>query len=118
MLLLNHKTEVICVLNDVKPFGYRYLSNMSNVVGICVFAAIVIGAIILVIKSKNKKKLLQNKLDEKFPDAWQAMLNRRVLFYQQLNDIDKRVFEKRVQLFLATKDIEGVETKIDDDRVK
>ena len=87
---------------------------MDNVVGICVFAAIVIGAIVLVIKSKNKKKLLQNKLNEKFSGAWQAILEKRALFYRQLNDADKRVFEKRIQLFLATKDIEGVETEIDD----
>ena len=88
---------------------------MDNSFGIFVFAAIIIGLIVLVIKSKNKKKLLQNKLDEKFPDAWKVILERRVLFYKQLNDADKHVFEKRVQLFLATKGIEGIETDIDDD---
>jgi len=88
---------------------------MNNLVGISVFAAIVIGLIVIVIKSKNRKKLLQDKLDKTISDAWQAVLEKRVLFYKQLNDADKCVFEKRVQLFLATKDIEGVETEIDDD---
>ncbi len=88
---------------------------MNNLVGIVVFAAIVIGIIVLMIKSKNRKKLLQNKLDEKFPDTWKVILEKRVLFYKQLNDTDKRVFEKRVKLFLATKLIEGIETEIDDD---
>jgi len=88
---------------------------MNNPLGVLVLAAIVIGLIVLAIKSKNKKKLLQNKLDEKFPDAWQFILEKWVLFYRQLNDVDKRIFEKRVQLFLATKHIEGIETEIDND---
>lgn len=54
------------------------------------------------------------KLNEKFPDTWRAILTKDVRFYAQLNEADKSVFEKRVQLFLLTKDIEPVDTEIDD----
>ncbi len=87
---------------------------MNNPSGILVFIVIVIGIILFALASKKKKKLLQKKLDEKFPDAWKTMLEKEVLFYMHLNDADKNVFEKRVQLFLATKNIEGIETEIDD----
>lgn len=62
---------------------------------------------------RNRMRL-REKLEEKFPEPWRAILAKRVIFYQRLNEADRKVFEKRVQLFLATKYIEGVEAEVDD----
>ena len=75
-----------------------------------------VGAITLVaflLISRSKKKF-QQKLNEKFPVLWKVTLLKKVKFYAQLSDADKRLFEKRVQLFLLTKDIEPVDIEIDD----
>jgi Mlc titration factor MtfA (ptsG expression regulator) len=57
---------------------------------------------------------LQEKLNEKFPGIWREILSKEVLFYKQLNEPERVLFEKRVQRFLATKKIEGIDTEIDD----
>jgi Mlc titration factor MtfA (ptsG expression regulator) len=57
---------------------------------------------------------MQQKLNQKFPEDWRTILEKRVIFYRQLSEQDRSLFEKRVQLFLATKNIEGVDTEIDD----
>jgi Mlc titration factor MtfA (ptsG expression regulator) len=87
---------------------------MNNSISITFFFVCVAGVIFLLRSVKNKKKLLLDKLDKKFPEAWRVILKKTVLFYTQLNEPDSALFEKRVQLFLATKQIEGVETEIDD----
>jgi Mlc titration factor MtfA (ptsG expression regulator) len=42
------------------------------------------------------------------------MLEKKVLFYIKLIQESRHLFEKRVQRFLATKNIEGVDAEIDD----
>lgn len=81
--------------------------------------AIILGVAILIIvvlsrKVFLKKRLIKRKLKEEFPQPWRNVLAQRVLFYSKLDDADKRLFEKRVQRFLATKTIEGIDTDIDD----
>lgn len=46
--------------------------------------------------------------------SWKTILLKDVKFYAQLNYSDKSLFEKRMQRFLLTKDIEPVDTEIDD----
>lgn len=76
---------------------------------------ILLAGIILFIWSRiSKKKFIQARLEEKFPAAWRNMLQQKVLFYRNLDNNDKALFEKRIVLFLATKSIEAVETDIDD----
>lgn len=48
------------------------------------------------------------------PEAWKQILQQKISFYRQLSNADKRVFEQRVQLFLATTDIVGYSIEIDD----
>ena len=50
-----------------------------------------------------------------FPVEWREILNKSVLFFEKLNDIKKTLFEKRVQIFLAEKKVEGIDTDIDDE---
>lgn len=62
----------------------------------------------------HKKRALKNKLQLPFPEQWRVILRQQVLFYIELNEDGRRLFEKRVQLFLATKNIEAIGTEIDD----
>ena len=79
---------------------------------VCIFLAI---AVTFLLKSFiNRKKLLQEKTNQEFPESWRSILQDKVVFYARLSDADKTVFEKRTQLFLATKNIEGIDTEIDD----
>lgn len=87
---------------------------MNEIVFIIVLIFLLIGLVVLRQKSVNVSKVLKEKLEQKFPELWSQILNEKVVFYTQLNDFDKRLFEKRIQLFLATKAISGIDTNIDD----
>ncbi|HEU4718917.1 MAG TPA: M90 family metallopeptidase [Bacteroidia bacterium] len=73
-----------------------------------------IAIMVIARSSFLKQRRIREKLDEEFPAAWRSVLQHKVLFYSRLGQADKNLFEKRVQLFLATKNIEGVDTEIDD----
>lgn len=88
---------------------------MVQVITAFVFIFFVIRVIMVVINIKQKKKLLQNKLEEVFPSVWRARLQKDVRFYVELENTDKIIFEKRIQLFLATKSIEGIEVELNDE---
>ena len=70
--------------------------------------------LIIRLRSARKKRTQQEKLAQIFPPAWRSILEGKVLFYSQLNEVDKRLFERRIQRFVATKSIEGIDTDIDD----
>jgi hypothetical protein len=63
------------------------------------------------LKKNTKEKRI---LTQAFPESWRSILNEHVLFYCDLDETQKAGFEKRVQLFLATKKIEPIDTEIDD----
>lgn len=64
--------------------------------------------------TRNYLKRLK-ALETRFPAAWQEFLEENSLFYKNLSDADKTVFNRRVQFFLAEKKIEGVSTEITDE---
>lgn len=73
----------------------------------------VVGGMIYVIfirKSPKEKRILA----QPFPENWRNILYEHVKFYADLDDVHKAGFEKRIQLFLATKKIEPIDTEIDD----
>ncbi|MFC5272330.1 zinc-dependent peptidase [Adhaeribacter terreus] len=83
-------------------------------------AAVVLGGICFLLififhrhYTRNNYKRL-NALKNPLPASWQTFLEENSLFYNNLSDADKSVFNKRVQFFLAEKKIEGVSTEIDD----
>jgi MtfA peptidase len=85
-----------------------------EIISIITLSALAIG-IGLYYKSRwDKNKILKAKLVQEFPLAWRTILKQRVRFYAQLEEPHKSIFENRVQLFLATKNVEGVDTEIDD----
>lgn len=63
------------------------------------------------LKKRRKESIT---ITQPFPPEWRKFLNSKVRFYGDLNDQDKKVFEKRVQIFLAHKLIDPIDTDIDD----
>ncbi len=63
-----------------------------------------------------RKNIRKNKriLVNPFPESWRKILNEHVNFYVHLENAQKAVFEKRVQLFMGTKKFEPIDTEIDD----
>jgi MtfA peptidase len=84
---------------------------MGQLISLILFVVILFGIMVVFL---NKRKVLKKKLSQKFPELWREILVKKVLFYEQLNEPDKGLFEKRIQRFLATKKIEGIDTEIDD----
>jgi len=83
---------------------------------IAILLVAVLATVILyrIITGSKKKRLIQLKLNEPFPEAWRETLKRFVLFYNRLDNPDRILFEKRICLFLLTKKIDGIDTEIDD----
>ena len=54
------------------------------------------------------------KVPKLFPTEWQALLQQHVYFYQNLNQEERRRFEKKVRNFLRSVRITGVRTKVED----
>lgn len=78
-----------------------------------IFILGVIGLMIyLVLNGKTQKN--KQLLNQPFPESWRNILQESVNFYRELNALQKAEFEKRVQLFLATKSINPIDTEIDD----
>ena len=74
---------------------------------------IVIGTMLYFV-FKKKGKINKRILAQPFPESWRNILNEHVKFYYELEDVQKHGFEKRIQLFLATKKIEPIGIEIDD----
>lgn len=61
-------------------------------------------------KSSNQKVLTG---DIEFPATWRAFLDKKVLFYHNLPDEEKKRFERDISRFLKKVKITGVQTEID-----
>ncbi len=62
------------------------------------------------VPSKKWKDVLRKP----FPELWKDILLKNVEFYVELASDEKEYFENRIQYFLKTKNITGIETEIDD----
>jgi len=87
---------------------------MNNPISITFLVLCLGTGFLLLLIFRRKKQKVHEKLEEAFPAAWRDLLIKRVRFYGNLDAEEKQVFEKRVQLFIASKQIEGVETEVDD----
>ncbi len=88
---------------------------MANAISILlIISFIIVGLLLFLLGGAKRKELLKEQVNQVFPPSFREILNNKVLFYAQLSEDDKKLFEKRVQVFLATKKIEGVDTEIDD----
>ena len=73
-----------------------------------------LGIVLYIVNSFKRNRKRRFTLNQGFPEFWRNVLNEKVAFYMQLNESDQRLFEKRIQFFLATKTITGIDTGIDD----
>lgn len=85
-----------------------------NSTSFTVYFVLIISVLLVYWRWKKKKDLLK-QLGKEFPQAWSTFLEQKVLFYVNLSEEDKNIFDKRIQLFIATKIIKGVDTEINDD---
>ena len=72
--------------------------KMNELVVAAILISLFIGLVVLTRKSGNNRKLLKEKLEQISSDLWRQLLNKIVVFYAQLDDNDKRLFENRIQL--------------------
>ncbi len=86
---------------------------MNYSISLIILIAAVAGIVASILSVQRKKKLLLLKLAEPFPHTWRDILQKKVVFYQGLEESEQVNFEERVRLFLATKHIEGVEVELD-----
>ena len=87
---------------------------MNNMLALSTLIIASLGLIFYLTASYKKRKELNFKINQPFPEIWLKVLDENVLFYKNLPDSDKQLFEKRVQIFLASKSITGIDTDIDD----
>ncbi len=62
----------------------------------------------------NAHKPDKELLEKPFPEEWRKILEKRVLYYRNLEPERKKEFEERVKRFLAEKKIIGVDTEVTD----
>ena len=82
--------------------------------GIIAFLFALIALLLYLNSRHQRKKELRKAMKRVFPVDWQNSLREKVLFYSKLDLEDKQLFEKRIQLFLATKIVKGIDVDIDD----
>jgi Mlc titration factor MtfA (ptsG expression regulator) len=95
-------------------FGLMAYFSHQTVLYIIGFLAV--GMIAVFHRRSHKKSY--NRLavfKTSFPAAWRQILEKHSVFYKSLDDQKKELFEKRVQLFLIEKRVEGIDTEIDDE---
>ena len=87
---------------------------MLDVILIIILILAILGLLFLFFTRTRKRKIVI----EPIPVSFKALLAEQVPFYQNLPDDGKQEFENRVQHFLATTRITGVNTNVEDiDRV-
>jgi len=95
-------------------FGVLAYFSQKNVLYFLGF--LVVGVIAIIHRYSYKKsysRLAVFKTD--FPESWHTILVKHSVFFQNLDSKKKALFEKRVQLFLLEKRVEGIDTEVDDE---
>jgi Mlc titration factor MtfA (ptsG expression regulator) len=87
-------------------------SKITPVVILGVVSLLLVGILYWRYSKKYYRRLQLLGVD--FPAHWQEILENNAPFYANLGEEDKKVFNKRVQFFLAEKRIEAIATEIDD----
>ena len=76
---------------------------------------IALGILVFIVMQfiKDKRKNKWKTPREEFPQQWRAIIKERIVFYHQLSDGEKEVFEFKVFEFLLNCRITGIRTKVD-----
>jgi MtfA peptidase len=82
------------------------------------FWLIIVGVIIILLVIKYRSFFSFEIPSKKFKPEWRQILLEKVNFYRRLDDARKTVFEYRIEKFIKTYQITGVDTEVNDtDRV-
>lgn len=95
-------------------FGILAYFSQQNVLYLIGFAFVGIIAVIHRVQHKKAYKRLA-AFNAAFPAGWREILEESSIFFQSLDAKKKALFEKRVQLFLLDKRVEGIDTVVDDE---
>ncbi|MBN2637918.1 MAG: zinc-dependent peptidase [Bacteroidales bacterium] len=87
---------------------------IQNLVFILSAVFFIVTLLIIYFFVLKPRKAHPELLKKPFPEPYKRILKKRVLFYRNLPAEKKTEFERRILLFMAEKDILGVETQIDD----
>ncbi|HOP28014.1 MAG TPA: zinc-dependent peptidase [Spirochaetota bacterium] len=93
------------------PYFFNKILPGINYTGITAAVLIFFITHLFITRKYRKRKRIAAA---PFPEEWKTILSDLVIFYKQLGDDDKYLFEKKVQIFLDEKIITGIETGVDD----
>ena len=82
------------------------------------YAIGLLGVAAILVFNRNRYRKIYRRValfNVSFPIEWREILARRSLFFRDLDDRQRAIFEKRVQIFLNEKNIEGIDTDVDDE---
>lgn len=103
-------------VESVTLITFVLLGYFSKIQALYWMGLLVVGGIELFHRFQNKKTYSRLSLfNTSFPASWRHVLEKHVLFYKSLTNIKKELFEKRIQIFLSEKRVEGIDTEIDDE---
>lgn len=95
---------------------FGILGFFSHQTILYVFGFVVVAVLIFLHRKRHHLSYQRLALFKvSFPVAWRTILDKHVIFYQHLNAQKRALFEKRVQLFLNDKRVEGIDTEITDE---
>ncbi|SEI71763.1 hypothetical protein SAMN04487995_1852 [Dyadobacter koreensis] len=94
---------------------FGVLAYFSKQTVLYILGFLVVGIIAVIHRYHYKKSYARIAIFKTaFPDSWREILRMHSVFYQSLDAKKQALFEKRVQLFLFGKRVEGIDTEVDD----
>ena len=86
---------------------------------VILFVLVSVLIIVIVVRFKKKEREKNNQvnaiINQPFPEEWRKMLVQKVLFYRELEENEKELFENQILRFIATKKIEAIDTELTDE---
>lgn len=108
-LIIAGTTTLFVFLLNLFFFQINILINLLIMTLLSIFTYI---TSYLFLSTRNKKRT--EVLSMPFKNEWQNILQKHVNFYTELNSSQKKLFEKKIKMFLAEKKIIGINTRVDD----
>jgi Mlc titration factor MtfA (ptsG expression regulator) len=96
--------------------SFGLLAYFSHKTVLYIVGFLAVGLIAVFYRQYHKKSYRRLAVFKTpFPEAWRRILEKHSVFFQSLEPGKQALFEKRVQLFLLEKRVEGIDTDIDDE---
>ncbi len=105
--------------------GQRHIGTLLAIIVLCINAgapgvlvAAGAGAGLAVLIYRSETRIMRRRIrimERAFPDAWDAILRRRVPYYARLQGADLERFQRMIAIFIDEKPIYGVGCTVDAD---